>query len=381
MRGKRYIAAGALLCIGLALTGCSTSEERLEKEEAYRQIGLNAMEEGDYVSAEEAFNNALDQARGLGANEVDICYYKAAAQFAAGNTQGAIDTYDALIEYDKKNADAWFLRGCVYLKSNESDKAKEDFDNAVKYASDDEMYLHIYNSLEGAGHTQDAEKYLSEALEKRAGRTARNYTVKGQIYLLKEDLTSAEEQLKKAVEKGDVEGNLYLAQVYERQGKTEDAKACIDAYVNEYPKSSVAYNQKGLEEMEAGNYDKALELFGEGLNQQKVTNAKELRSNQIAAYEYNGEYEEAKAAMESYLKDYPEDEAAKREYLFLGKNRQENGQQEDTQQDTESTEGTEQESKGTEPNTESVQPDTERQEQEKKETEQGPEGTESKPEG
>lgn len=381
MRGKRYIATGALLCIGLALTGCSTSEERLEKEEAYRQIGLNAMEEGDYVSAEEAFNNALDQARGLGANEVDICYYKAVAQFAAGNTQGAIDTYDALLEYDKKNADAWFLRGCVYLKSNESDKAKEDFDNAVKYASDDEMYLHIYNSLEGAGHTQDAEKYLTEALEKRAGRTARNYTVKGQIYLLKEDLTSAEEQLKKAVEKGDVEGNLYLAQVYERQGKTEDAKACIDAYVNEYPKSSVAYNQKGLEEMEAGNYDKALELFGEGLNQQKVTNAKELRSNQIAAYEYSGEYEEAKAAMESYLKDYPEDEAAKREYLFLGKNRQENGQQEDTQQDTESTEGTEQESKGTEPNTESVQPDTERQEQEKKETEQGPEGTESKPEG
>lgn len=381
MRGKRYIAAGALLCIGLALAGCSTSEERLEKEEAYRKIGLNAMEEGDYASAEEAFNNALDQARGLGANEVDICYYKAAAQFAAGNTQGAIDTYDALLEYDKKNADAWFLRGCVYLKSNESDKAKEDFDNAVKYASDDEMYLHIYNSLEGAGHTQDAEKYLTEALEKRAGRTARNYTVKGQIYLLKEDLTSAEEQLKRAVEKGDVEGNLYLAQVYERQGKTEDAKACIDAYVNEYPKSSVAYNQKGLEEMEAGNYDKALELFGEGLNQQKVTNAKELRSNQIAAYEYSGEYEEAKAAMESYLKDYPEDEAAKREYLFLGKNRQENGQQEDTQQDTESTEGTEQESKGTEPNTESVQPDTERQEQEKKETEQGPEGTESKPEG
>lgn len=366
MRGKkRYIVAGTLFCVGLALAGgCSTSEERLEKEEAYRQIGLNAMEEGDYVSAEEAFNNALNQARGLGANEVDICYYKAAAQFAAGNPQAAIETYDALLEYDKKNADAWFLRGCVYLKSNESDKAKEDFDNAVKYASDDEMYLHIYNSLEGAGHTQDAEKYLTEALEKRAGRTARNYTVKGQIYLLKEDLASAEEQLLKAVEKGDAEGNLYLAQVYERQGKTEDAKSCIDAYIEEYPGSSVAYNQKGLEQMEAGNYDKALELFEEGLNQQKVTNAKELRSNQIAAYEYSGEYEEAKAAMESYLKDYPEDEAAKREYLFLGKNRQETGQQEDTEQSTESTEqGTESTEQGTEG------------------TEQGPEGTEQRAEG
>ncbi len=197
MRGKkRYMLAGTLFCMGLALAnGCSTSEERLEKEEAYRQIGLNAMEEGDYEEAEEAFNNALDEARGLGANEVDICYYKAAAQFASGSLTGAIETYDALLEYDKKNADAWFLRGCVYLKNNESDKAKEDFDKAIQYASDDEMYLHIYNSLEGAGYTDEAEKYLAQALEKRAGRTARNYTVKGQIYLLKEDLPSAEEQL------------------------------------------------------------------------------------------------------------------------------------------------------------------------------------------
>ena len=351
MRGKkRYMLAGTLFCRGLALAnGCSTSEERLEKEEAYRQIGLNAMEEGDYEEAEEAFNNALDEARGLGANEVDICYYKAAAQFASGSLTGAIETYDALLEYDKKNADAWFLRGCVYLKNNESDKAKEDFDKAIQYASDDEMYLHIYNSLEGAGYTDEAEKYLAQALEKRAGRTARNYTVKGQIYLLKEDLPSAEEQLLKAVDKGDVEGNLYLAQVYQRQGKTEEAEACIGAYIEEYPESSVAYNEKGLKEMEQGNYDKALELFNQGLNQQKVTNAQELRSNQIAAYEYSGDYDSAKEAMESYLKDYPEDEAAKREYLFLGKNRQETETESEpetenvpeTEQGTEALQGTE----------------------------------------
>ncbi len=347
MRGKkRYMLAGTLFCMGLALAnGCSTSEERLEKEEAYRQIGLNAMEEGDYEEAEEAFNNALDEARGLGANEVDICYYKAAAQFASGSLTGAIETYDALLEYDKKNADAWFLRGCVYLKNNESDKAKEDFDKAIQYASDDEMYLHIYNSLEGAGYTDEAEKYLAQALEKRAGRTARNYTVKGQIYLLKEDLPSAEEQLLKAVDKGDVEGNLYLAQVYQRQGKTEEAEACIGAYIEEYPESS----EKGLKEMEQGNYDKALELFNQGLNQQKVTNAQELRSNQIAAYEYSGDYDSAKEAMESYLKDYPEDEAAKREYLFLGKNRQETETESEpetenvpeTEQGTEALQGTE----------------------------------------
>lgn len=323
-RMKKILLAGMFLCISMwTVSGCAAKEERLEKEEAYRQIGINAMEDGDYDAAIEAFNNALDQARGLGSNEVDICYYKAAAQFAAGSLSGAIETYDALLEYDKKNADAWFLQGCVYLKSNESDKAKEDFDKAVKYAPDDEMYLQIYNSLSGAGFPEDGEIYLTEALETKPGKKARNYTVKGQIYLLKEDLPSAREQLEKAVEKGDVEANLYLAQVYKRQGEEEKAAECIDSYVETYPQSSVAYNQNGLKEMEQGNYEEALLLFEEGLKQQKVTNEQELRSNQIAAYEYSGDYESAKEAMASYVEDYPEDEAAAREYLFLGKNRKE----------------------------------------------------------
>ena len=57
----------------------------------------------------------------------------------------------------------------------------------------------------------------------------------------------------------------------------------------------------------------------------------------------------AKEAMESYLKDYPEDEAAKREYLFLGKNRQETETESEpetenvpeTEQGTEALQGTE----------------------------------------
>lgn len=311
------------ILIFAAVSGCGASKERLEKEEAYRKIGLNAMEKEDYNAAIESFNSALDQARSLGKNEVDICYYKAAAQFASGDLTGAIETYDALLEYDKKNADAWFLRGCVYLKNNDIQKAMEDFNNAKKYASDHEMYLHIYHSLVGAGLKEDAEEYLTEALEKKTGRTGRNYTVKGQIYLLKDDLPSAQEQLEKAVEKGDMEAELYLAQVYQRQGKQEEAAECIDAYVEKYPDSSVAYNQNGLKQMEQGNYQEALKFFQEGLQLQKVTNEQELRSNQIAAYEYLGDYETARKEMKRYLSDYPEDEKAAREYVFLGKNREE----------------------------------------------------------
>lgn len=318
-----WIEITVLSAVCLFMAGCTTKKERMEKEEAYRTIGIQAMESGDYTAAMEAFDNALEQAQGIGANEKDICYYKAAAQFAAGESGDAIDTYNALLESDDENSDAYFLRGSVYLKMNESAKAMEDYDKAIQYAEDDEIYLVIYNSLKGAGYEAEAKEYLEEALEKKAGKKARNYTVKGKIYLLKEMYPEAVEALTTAVEKDDVEANLYLAKAYEASGEDTKAEACIDAYIKVYPDSSVAYNQQGREKMQEGNYAEAISEFTQGLSLEQVTNEQELRSNLIAAYEYSGDFEKAKELMKAYVEDYPEDEAAAREYLFLGKNRNE----------------------------------------------------------
>ena len=303
------------------LMGCSSGKERLEKEEAYRAIGIAALDEGDYHAAIEAFNSALAQASGLGANEMDICFYKAAAQFSQGSYSDAVETYNALLESDGKNEDAYFLRGCVFLAMNESDKAAEDFDCAVSYADNDEMYLSVYHSLKGAGYEDRANAYLDEALEKKSGRKAANDTVKGKIYLLRDKYDEAAGFLRSAVEKGDMEANLFLAQAYEASGKDDLARACIDQYVEANPKSSVAYNQLGLREMEAENYKEAISCFQEGLALEEVTNEQELRSNLIAAYEYSGDFQTAKEQMQEYVKDYPGDLEAAREYLFLGKNR------------------------------------------------------------
>ncbi len=316
----------AALFFGVIFTGCGMDAERLEKEEAYRTIGIHAMEAGDYAAAMEAFNSALAQANGIGPNEVDICFYKAAAQFAAGSSYDAIETYHLLLESDSENADAYFLRGCVYLNLNESEKAQEDFAKAVEYAENDEIYLMIYNSLSGAGLEEKAQKYLEAALEKKAGKKAENYTVRGKIYLLQKEYGKAVEALMTAVEKGDAEANLYLAQAYEASEDEAKASACIDAYIEANPKSSVAYNQLGKKAMEEGDYAEAISCFNQGLALEEVTNEQELRSNRIAAYEYNGDFESAREQMQEYVRDYPEDSAAAREYLFLGKNRNEETQ-------------------------------------------------------
>lgn len=319
---RKYWMSGvaAILMAGCLLTGCTSKEERLEKQEAYREIGISAMDEGKYSEAMEAFNHALELARGIGANEVDICYYKAAAQYAAGNYAAAIETYDALLEYDKESSETYFLRGCVYLKSNESAKAQEDFAAAVKYAEDDEIYLSIYNSLHGAGYEEEGKTYLDAALKKKSGRNAKNDTVKGRIYIIKEQYKKATEELTTAIEKGDIEANLYLAQAYEALEKPDMAEACLEVYVKAYPESSVAYNQMGCKELENGNYEKAISYFSQGLELDEVTNEQELRSNLIVAYEYSGDFESANTKMQEYLKDYPEDQDAARESLFLYRN-------------------------------------------------------------
>ncbi len=69
-----YITALTLLSFTL-MTGCTN--ERKENQTAYRQIGINAMESGDYAGAVDAFNSALGQCIGkITENELDICYYK-----------------------------------------------------------------------------------------------------------------------------------------------------------------------------------------------------------------------------------------------------------------------------------------------------------------
>ena len=141
-----YMVAGAVLFAAL-FTGCTN--ERLEDELDFRKIGINSMQSGDYEGAVAAFNSALSQCVGkITDTELDICYYKAAAQYAGGDIEGALATYQAMIDYDEENGNAYYLHGCLSLKQQDTDTAKKDFANAVKYNPDDyELYVGIYRSL------------------------------------------------------------------------------------------------------------------------------------------------------------------------------------------------------------------------------------------
>lgn len=313
-----YITALTMLSLTL-MTGCTN--ERRENQTAYRQIGINAMESGDYAGAVDAFNSALGQCIGkITENELDICYYKAAAQYASGDSEGAVATYTAIIDYDKKAADAYYLRGCVYLKQGNTESAVSDFDAAVQYNSDDyELYVNIYENLLAYDMTEKGEEYLNKAFDIK-GNSAEDYAWRGRIYYYLGQYDNAMTELNSALDKESVIANLYIAQVYEAQSDSENAEVYYQNYVNSGAADSEAMNSLGEIEMAKGNYSGALTYLQQGIAMENVTNRRELMQNLIICYEYTFDFNSAWNVVQEYVQAYPDDASAQREYIFL-KNR------------------------------------------------------------
>ncbi len=140
------LAAVALMA-GSLLSACS-SPHTAEMQE-YKDQGIAQMEEGDYAAAAESFQDAIDQSVGLlGSEELDLTYYKALALYLSGDAEAALETYDALIDYDPDNWENYYLRGNVYLQEGEIDAAQEDYDKAVSLSGEnEELSRHISDNL------------------------------------------------------------------------------------------------------------------------------------------------------------------------------------------------------------------------------------------
>lgn len=305
-----------LMCSCLA--GCQNNQEAVQNQEAFRQVGINKMDEGKYDEAVEAFQKALDQSQGVVSDmELDICYYKATAQYNSGDTKGAIATCDALIDYDSKDAKAYFIRGCIYLKEGDSENARKDYANALELSgSDYALYLSVYENLAGAGFDSEAEELVAKALE-LGGESAEDYRERGHIYLIREEYDNARKELDQAINKGDTKALLYMAEVYDAQGDDKKAASLYESYLKQDDSDTDTMIALGEMQLEAGKYKKALKLFQQALEAGSTEDEKSLRRNEIICYENLYDFAKAKEKMASYVKDYPEDEEAQRENQFL----------------------------------------------------------------
>ncbi len=307
-----------LLVLLLGAAGCGDSKEKRENQEAYRQIGINCMAEGEYEKAVEAFQKALDQSLArIGEIEIDTCYYKAEAQYLAGRTEDAIATYGALLAYDDKNAEAYYLRGSLYFSEGQKEDALKDFEDAVKYGADSyEIYVGIAELLTAHGEKENAASYLEKAL-KISGKSSESNTWRGRIYLMQEDYENAQKELEQALEKEEPDVSLYLGELYEATGEKDKAEEFFTSYVESHTGDTQVLEILADLALGRNDYAKAASYLEQALETGKSANEQSLRRKLIQAYEYSGNFTSAKEQMESYVKDYPDDDEAVRENSFL----------------------------------------------------------------
>lgn len=341
---EKCICTAAGFCILCLLTGCGGIGERtanatqmiqnLDYEGALEELaaaeeagenlrliersrGIAYMGLTDYGQAAEAFLRSLAHSNGFVQNiDFDTNYYLAAAYTKDGRYSEAEEAYNAILALRPDEENAYFLRGNVRMSLGNFQGAKEDFDKVLSMdARNYDRLIEIYEILAYFGYEEDGQEYLQTALA--AGDKKMSNFSRGRIYYYQGEYQKACLALEEARGEGSAESYLYLGRAYEATGDYNYAASVYTSYLGQYEANAEVYNQLGLCEMAKGEYSKALEAFQAGMQLENSTMMQALSFNEIAAYEYLGEYERAYVLINNYLNNYPDDQQARREYDFL----------------------------------------------------------------
>ena len=88
-------------------------------------------------------------------------------------------------------------------------------------------------------------------------------------------------------------------------------------YLSKQGPNAEIYNELGLCEMAKKEYQNALAAFQAGKQIEGNSLMQTLCFNEIVAYEYLEDYQQAEVLMNAYLQNYPDDQTAIREQQFL----------------------------------------------------------------
>lgn len=344
MRNYRWLIT---VLMALFLTGCQKSDG----EPTLVEMGMSAIEEADYVTALDSFQSAIDLKedellayRGKGIAYIatgeyseavsalnqawkltddrmdetrkDILYYKAAALYRQSDYVGTISVCDTILDIARE-ADAYYLRGTCYLEQEEEDKAKVNFDAAVKKTPEDyDLYLNIYESYRSKNLSAEGDVYLQKAMAIEAGSEEEAYQ-KARIHLALEEYDKAKAELDALAEENNQEALLLMGEIYQAMGDYPHSRSMYERYMETYGETPFAYNGAVMADIGEGNYDTALQNIAKGLKLDEERGKQDLMFNEIVVYENKKEFSAAREKAADYVQRYPGDEAGKKEYEFL----------------------------------------------------------------
>lgn len=283
----------------------------------YRGMGLAYMGMTRYEETIHYLEAALHESSGrVDDLDFDINYYLATAYYKSGRPEDAVSAYNAILALRPREKNAFYLRGYVRLSQNDFDNAQKDFDAAVALDGKDyDQMIRIYMALEEYGYKEAGMVYLQKVMAENE-KSISDYDM-GRMSYYMGDYEKARDYLSKMDSSKDYGAALYLGRTYEALGDYNYASGIYAAYTENDQTKAEIYNQLGLCRMQMKEYTAALEAFQAAMNIEDNGMMQSLKFNEIVAYEYMGDFKTASALMNSYMKSYPDDETAKREYEFL----------------------------------------------------------------
>ncbi len=317
-----------IILVAVMLAGCGKKD--IEAQDGVKEAAIASLKEEKYDEALAGFDEALGYANGrVTAREVDICYYKAVTQYLMEDVTGACETLNSIIAYDDKNADAYYLRGSIYLSEGEYDKAVADYRSSIAAAPGDlERVIMVFSDLNGNGQRESGLSIVSAALSS-LGDTDEDQLWRGRFYILLEQYDNALDALTKSAGAGFKEADVYLAQALVAQGDTEGASQKLSAYVLSEDPTAEGLATAGEQYMTMAEYESAAECFERALAFYSIEDEKEkpkdlsqetyrrLLGDRVAACEFMGEWDEALTHAREYIALYPQDERMLKEIKFL----------------------------------------------------------------
>ena len=290
--------------------------QKENKELGYRGLGLASMGMADYEKAVTYLTSSLQEASFFPSDlEYDTNYYLATAYYQLADYEMAIETYDAILSLKKEDPKALFLRGYCLLTLGKYEEAITDFNQAIKLSPKDyDLQIDIFLKLKEEGYKEEGLKILTAAIHSQ-DKNMSDFD-KGRICYYLEDYENARTYLEEARDEEKPETILMLGQTYEALMDFNYAASVYNSYLLLHPSAEI-YNQLGLCKMHLNDYQGALEAFQQGIQLLDKDMMQTLSYNEIISYENLGDFQQAKTLMEAYLAQYPTDEAAQREYVFL----------------------------------------------------------------
>ena len=325
---KNVIRTMVLVLAVMMLTACGG--KRVESQNELKSFAIAALKDGKYEEALSGFNEALGLAGGrVTAREIDICYYKAVTQYLMEDVAGARETLDNVINYDDKNADAYYLRGSLYLTEGEYDQAVSDYRSSIAVdTSDYERVIRVFSNLDANGQRDAGLSIVSSALSS-LGDTDEDQMWRGRFYILLEQYDNALDAFTRAEGAGFKEADVYLAQILVKQGDTAGAAEKLSGYVALEDPTVEGLATAGEQYMAMKEYESAYDCFERAVSFYQSDDEKEapkdlsretyrrLLSDRVAACEFLGEWEDALKFAREYIALYPQDERMLTEIKFL----------------------------------------------------------------